>query len=131
MLFATGAIAELRRANDNPAFFTDEVAGEQHEWTDGLAERIVWPGTDAPSVCIFDTGVNRGHALIEPALRPPTTFTRSMRPGASTIMTPSGHGTGMADVISTRRSDGGTGDGSERRLTHRLELVKLLPPDRL
>src|ERR1019366_6164731 len=50
MLFATGAIAELRRANDTPVFFTDDVAGEQHEWTDSLAERIVWPGTDAPAV---------------------------------------------------------------------------------
>ena len=51
-------------------FFTDEVAGNQHEWSDDLAERIVWPGEDVPTVCIFDTGVNRGHALIEPALAP-------------------------------------------------------------
>jgi hypothetical protein len=29
MLFATGAIAELRRATDNPVFFTDDVRGEQ------------------------------------------------------------------------------------------------------
>ena len=41
MLFATGAIAELRRASDNPVFFTDEVAGDQQEWADNLAERIV------------------------------------------------------------------------------------------
>ena len=27
-------------------------------------------GQDAPAVCMFDTGVNRGHALIEPALAP-------------------------------------------------------------
>jgi hypothetical protein len=70
MLFATGAIAELRRASDTPVFFTDEVAGEQQEWVEELAERIVWPGTDAPAVCVFDTGVNRSHALIEPALSP-------------------------------------------------------------
>jgi hypothetical protein len=43
MMFATDAIAELRLANDTPAFFIDAVAGEQHDWIDGLAERIVWP----------------------------------------------------------------------------------------
>jgi hypothetical protein len=68
MLFATGGIAELRRASDNPAFYTDEISGDEHEWVDGLAERIVWPGANVPSVCVFDTGVNRGHALIEPVL---------------------------------------------------------------
>ena len=70
MLFPTGAIAELRRADDLPTFFTDDVRGDQHEWVDDLAERIIWPGTDAAAVCLFDTGVNRGHALIEPALAP-------------------------------------------------------------
>jgi hypothetical protein len=68
LLFATDAIAELRFASDNPVFFTDDVRGEQAEWVDGLAERIIWPGTDAPAVCILDTGVNPGHPLIEPAL---------------------------------------------------------------
>jgi hypothetical protein len=70
MMFATDAIAELRFANDTPTFFIDDFQGEQHEWVDGLAERIVWPGNEAPAVCILDTGINRGHALIEPALTP-------------------------------------------------------------
>ena len=83
MLFATGAIAELRRASDNPAFFTDEVTGDQHEWTDDLAERIVFPGADVPSVCVFDTGVNRAHVLIEPALNE-NDLTLSMKTGALT-----------------------------------------------
>src|ERR1019366_5923884 len=34
MLFATGAIAELRRASDSPVFFTDEVRGEQTAWVE-------------------------------------------------------------------------------------------------
>jgi hypothetical protein len=75
MLFATGSIAELRRADDTPVFFTDDVEGDQHAWTDGLAGRIIWPGTDAPAVCMFDTGVNRSHVLIEPALSPGDLYT--------------------------------------------------------
>src|ERR1051326_8044588 len=68
MLFATTKIAELRRATDNPAFFDDEVREEQHLWVDELAERMLWPPGDAPAICIFDTGVNREHPLLEPAL---------------------------------------------------------------
>jgi hypothetical protein len=52
MLFATGAISELRRASDSPVFFTDEVRGEQQPWVDELAGRVVWPGADAPAVCM-------------------------------------------------------------------------------
>lgn len=128
MLFATGAIAELRRANDTPVFFTDDVEGEQHEWVDGLAERIVWPGTDAPAVCIFDTGVNRGHALIEPALA-----TSDMHTLDAVWNTddhdPSGHGTSMAGMALHGDLTAALADTDERRLVHRLESVKLLPPD--
>ena len=70
MLFATDMIAELRRANDSPTFFIDDVRANQHPWTDDLATRIVWPPSDATAVCLFDTGVNRAHSLIEPALAP-------------------------------------------------------------
>ncbi|QDM32862.1 S8 family peptidase [Tardiphaga sp. vice352] len=128
MLFATGAIAELRRANDTPVFFTDDVEGEQHEWTDGLAERIVWPGAEAPAVCIFDTGVNRGHSLIEPALA-----TRDMhtldRDWGTDDHDPSGHGTSMAGMALHGDLTAALADASERRLIHRLESVKLLPPE--
>jgi hypothetical protein len=44
MLFLTAAIAELRRATDNPVFFLDQVRGEQNPWSDDLAGRITWPG---------------------------------------------------------------------------------------
>jgi hypothetical protein len=128
MLFATGAIAELRRASDTPVFFTDDVAGEQQEWVDGLAERIVWPGNEAPAVCLFDTGVNRGHALIEPALSPDDLQTVDPDWGVDDHDT-HGHGTSMAGMILHGDLTAVLGDQSERRLTHRLESVKLLPPD--
>ena len=127
MLFATGAIAELRRADDTPVFFTDDVAGDQHVWTDGLAGRIVWPGTDAPAVCMFDTGVNRAHALIEPALAPDDLYTLDGTWGADD-QDPSGHGTSMAGMILHGDLTAALGDLSERRLAHRLESVKFLPP---
>lgn len=128
MLFATGLIAELRRATDNPVFFTDEVRGEQYEWTDDLARRIVWPPSDAPAVCIFDTGVNRAHALLEPALAASDLHTINADWGVDDHDA-DGHGTSMAGMVLHGDLTAMLGDQSERRLTHRLESVKLLPPD--
>lgn len=128
MTFATDAIAELRRANDTPIFFTDAVAGDQHAWVDALAERIVWPGGDAPAVCMFDTGVNRGHALIEPALATEDLFTLNEDWDVDD-QDPSGHGTSMAGMILHGDLTATLADQGQRTLTHRLESVKFLPPD--
>jgi hypothetical protein len=127
MLFATGSVAELRRANDSPVFFTDVVVGEQQEWTDDLADRIIWPGSDAPAVCVLDTGVNRGHALIEPALSPADMHTLSKDWGVDD-QDPTGHGTAMAGMGLHSDLTAALSDQSERRLIHRLESVKVLPP---
>jgi hypothetical protein len=128
MLFVTGAIAELRRATDNPVFFLDDVNGDQHPWSDDLASRIVWPGTDAPAVCLFDTGVNRGHALIEPALSGSDLHALSTDWGVDD-RDDHGHGTAMAGMILHGDLTAALGDASEHALKHRLESVKILPPD--
>lgn len=128
MLFATGGIAELRRASDNPVFYTDEVSGDQHEWIDDLATRVVWPGANVPAVCVLDTGVNRGHALIEPALAEADLHTLDDDWGKDD-QHESGHGTGMAGLVLHGDLTGALGDTDPRTLRHRLESVKVLPPD--
>ncbi len=128
MTFATDAIAELRRANDTPIFFTDAVAGDQHAWVEDLAERIMWPGADALAVCMFDTGVNRAHALIEPALATADLFTLNEDWDVDD-QDQSGHGTSMAGLILHGDLTAALADQEQRTLTHRLESVKLLPPD--
>lgn len=128
MLFLTGAIAELRRATDNPVFFLDEVRGQQHPWSDDLAARIVWPGNDAPAVCLFDTGVNRGHALIEPALAGGDLHTLNSSWGVDD-QDRDGHGTAMAGIILHGDLTAALGSASERNLKHRMESVKILPPN--
>lgn len=127
MLFATGAIAELRRASDSPYFFTDEVRGDERPWVEDLAERTVWPTNDAPAVCLFDTGVNRGHALIEPALATGDMHALD-RDWGNDDHDRLGHGTAMAGLALHGDLTAALVDRSERRLTHRLESVKFLPP---
>lgn len=128
MLFTTSAIAELRRASDSPYFFVDDIRGEQQAWVDDLAERTVWPGGETPAVCVLDTGVNRGHALIEPALSP--TDTQAVDPAwGGDDHHAGGHGTGMAGLALHGDLTAALADQSKRRLSHRLESVKILPPD--
>ena len=127
MLFATGAIAELRRASDSPYFFTDEVRGEEMPWVEDLAERTVWPSSSAPAVCLFDTGVNRAHALIEPALSSSDMHALNVAWGNDDHHE-NGHGTAMAGLALHGDLTSALADRSERRLKHRLESVKFLPP---
>jgi hypothetical protein len=126
MLFANGAIAELRRATDSPVFFTDNVHGEQHPWSDDLAQRIVWPQADVPAVCIFDTGVNRAHPLIEPALGLADQY--ALKPDWGFDDAPEGHGTSMAGTALHGDLTAALSDTEPRTLTHRVESVKVLPP---
>ena len=126
MMFATGIILELRRATDNPVFFTDDVRETQFEWSDDLAQRITWPGTDVPAVCLLDTGVNRGHSLIEPALAPGDLHTIQEGWGRDDH---DDHGTAMAGLALHGDLTAPLSDTGARILTHRLESVKLLPPD--
>ncbi len=125
MLFATGAIAELRRGSENPAFFLDEPREDAHAWIDDLAERVIWPPGDAPSVCILDTGINRAHALIEPALAPNDLHAVDAAWGTDDH---DPHGTLMGGMALHGDLTVPLSDRESRRLTHRLESVKILPP---
>lgn len=64
------SIAELRRARETAEFFQELRPDEQQEWLENLLQRAQYPseGDDVPHVCLLDTGVNRGHRLLGPAL---------------------------------------------------------------
>ncbi len=128
ILFVTNSIIELRRASDNPVFFTDEVHGDQHEWSDDLAARITWPPSTAPAVCLLDTGVNRAHSLIEPALSSNDLYSIKKEWGTDDHDN-DGHGTAMAGLALHGDLTYQLSDQSEPVLQHRLESVKLLPPN--
>jgi hypothetical protein len=127
LLFATTGISELRRASATPHFFTDARREDQYGWAENLAERTIWPGADAPVGCLLDTGVNRGHVLIEPALAP--TDMTAVDAAWGVAHGPLGHGTGMAGLVLHGDLVPLVQDEAERRLAHRLESVKIFPPD--
>jgi len=126
LLFATVGISELRRASASPVFFIETDREDQIQWTENLAERIVWPASDAPAVCLLDTGVNRAHILLEPAISTDDLLTVNPGWGATDD---AGHGTGMAGLALLGDLTPRLEDQSEITLRHRIESVKILPPN--
>ena len=126
-LLVLNSIAELRRAGETAELFTSERALEQSDWLEELLARSVYPreGDEVPYVCILDTGVNRGHRLIAPALDSEDLHT--VEPGWGTADS-HGHGTGMAGLaLAGDLTDLVLGTGPVCH-SHRLESVKLLSP---
>ena len=76
---------EVRLAKDTPTLFLEMRAVDQADWAGDLVDRVESPGALAPAVCILDSGANRAHPLIEPALRGPRTSMPTRMLGVSGI----------------------------------------------
>ncbi len=126
-----GDIAELQRAKETATFFVEEKPGDQAEWTKDLAERTTAAPSDAPAVCLLDTGVNAGHPLLEGSLAPEDrhacdpTWGLNDNGGGPQM---EGHGTAMAGLALYGDLVDRLADSASLELRHRLESVKILPP---
>ena len=118
-------IAEVRKAKETAALFVDMSPSEQADWVEDLVRRTEPPADDVPAVCLLDTGVTRGHPLIEPALDPEDLHTCDPAWGPGDH---EGHGTEMAGLALYRDLTPVVASSSPVRLHHRLESVKILPP---
>ena len=121
-------IAELRRAKETADFFDSLSRDEQGEWLDELLTRIRYPveTDEAPYVCLLDTGVNRGHPLLESALAANDLHTVEPSWGTDDA---DGHGTRIAGLSLTGDLTPLLAGNDLLEINHRLESVKLLPQD--
>ncbi len=121
-------IAELRRAKETAEFFDSMRPDEQADWLEELLQRVDLADetNQTPFICLLDTGVNRGHPVVSPALQSRDLHT--VEPAWGTGDT-NGHGTKMAGVaLAGNLTELLAGDGPVE-VRHRLESVKLLPRD--
>lgn len=120
-------LGELRRAKIVAAEFVELAPSDQSDYVQGLLARTSYAGPDVPAVCILDTGVNRGHPLLEQALL--DTDTQAWHPEWSPADL-DGHGTELAGIalFGDRLKDLLFSTESVV-LKHRLESVKILPDD--
>lgn len=119
-------LAELRLAKRLAGEFVELPPHAQSELVAATLARVEPPAAEAPAVCHLDTGVNRGHPLLELALA--ATDLLACDPNWSPADTdPQQHGTGMAGIaLYGNLTDVLPGNGPIR-LRHRLESVKILP----
>ena len=122
------SIAELRRPKETADFFDSLERDEQADWLDDLLDRARFAGEadDTPHACLLDTGVNRGHPLLAPALDAADLHT--VEPGWGTDDAV-GHGTEMAGLALVGDLNELLAGTDSVEIDHRLESVKLIPQD--
>ncbi len=118
-------LAEVQRAKETAAVFADMSPDEQADWVKDLEGRTSGPDNEAPTVCILDTGINRGHPLIERALAADDCHTCDP---AWQVHDHQGHGTEMAGLALYGDLTPMLAGNHPVQLQHRLESVKILPP---
>ena len=118
-------VSELRHAALTPAHFVEQAPVEQHELIETLKRRVTSP-PDQTSVCILDTGVNRGHPLLADILHENDHDTVRQEWGKDDHAQ-FGHGTQMAGLAAYGDLTPLFTSNEPISLTHRLESVKILP----
>lgn len=129
-------LAELRRARTLHLEWTNLTGEEQQEMIDHIVDRLVPPAQDAPAVTLLDTGVNRGHPLLNDILHPDDNLTIFGDGDASDCCPDDGHGTLSAGLAAYGDVRDILNHSDPIQLRHRLEGVKMIddarphdPPD--
>lgn len=119
-------VAELRYPVEPARPYLQLTPREQAEWVRSLHGRLRPAGPNAPAVCLLDSGVNRGHVLLQDSLLEGDTQAVVANWGAADRRDMP-HGTCMAgtalfaDLAPLLNTTGPV------ELRHRLESVKVLP----
>jgi hypothetical protein len=121
-------VAEIRSVRPSADFFLAELKPyEQAQWVNDLHARVKYAAPDSNSyVTLLDTGVNRAHPLISSALDEADVHSLE-----ADWLTGDhhGHGTGMAGLALHGDLTLPLAGVDERELGHRLESVKIRPPE--
>jgi hypothetical protein len=116
-------IAEVRKAKESADFFDSLNVIDQQAWLDDLLARTSPAGASSPFLCVLDTGVNRGHALLSASLS--ESDLHAVEPSWGVADT-HGHGTGMAGIALYGDLTDALQSTGPVQLNARLESVKLL-----
>jgi hypothetical protein len=118
-------VAELRRAKETAELFDGMNAEEQQQWKDELLARTTFPPhpDDVPRVCLLDSGVNRGHPLLEPLLSEADLHSVEPAWGAHDE---ANHGTGLAGIAGYGDLTDALAADHSIQVEHLLESVKLV-----
>lgn len=119
-------VAEVRKAKETATVFVDMGPEDQGDWAKELRDRVTPASADAPAVCVLDTGVTRKHPLLEASIG--AADCHSCDPAWGTHDHDK-HGTEMAGLALYGDLTPVLAGTQNVALRHRLESVKILPPD--
>ena len=126
LIDACDYIAEFRRVKETARFILNLDNKDQAAWArDALARLHVIPNSNV-SVCILDTGANNGHPLLAPVLADNDCHSYRKEWGRHDH---DGHGTLMCGLAAYGDLQIALEDRRPIIIAHRLESVKILPPD--
>ncbi len=129
-LLYTNRLAELRKPRETAEFFTGLARADQQDWINDLRQRVdnLTEGSTI-SVCLLDTGINRGHPLLENLVPEHNLDTIIPETGHhDTGDGTAGHGTPMAGLILYGDLVETLANQERIRIYHHLESVKLINP---
>lgn len=118
-------LAEFRKAKEIPTEFLRLSPQDQREFVHDLAQRVIPPDIDAPSVCLLDHGVHTEHPLLRSLIN--DNDAQAYDPEWSVVDQTESHGTEMAGLAIFGDKLPELLAGNQRiSLTHRLESVRML-----
>lgn len=117
-------IAELRQPHDVASFLSELPAFEQADWVEDVQQRLRPASSDAPVVCILDTGVQAEHPLLIDSI---TATDLHVADPLWQLPPVERHGTEMAGLALYGDLHGAVLSSDAIELRHRLESVKFLP----
>lgn len=125
-VMALNCVAELRKAKDTAAFFVGMGGTEQQQRSSALLSRlhVSADSDDVPRVCLLDSGVNRGHPLLDPLIEPADLHTVNAAWGTDDT---ANHGTGLAGLVGYGDLHTALASNDPIAVSHRIESVKLTP----
>jgi hypothetical protein len=125
LIASSDVLAEFRRAQETTRFWMNLSPFEQSDWVKDLLERMQVNASNV-SICILDTGVNNGHPLIQPLLKDEDCQAWLSDWGTNDH---NKHGTLMAGLAAFGDLAKHLGHSLPIIVGHRLESVKILPPN--
>ncbi len=118
-------IVEYRLAKQVGSFYIQLENRDQARLVQEVLGRTVFDDSGDIAVCILDSGVNNGHALLQPILDSSDLHAVDPQWGTNDH---DGHGTLMAGTAAYGDLLGILNDNRSVQVSHRLESAKILPP---
>lgn len=127
LILSSGWIAEVRRAEELNTFWFDQTIISREDWIASAISNISF-NSENNYITIIDSGVNNDHLLIRDSLLNSDRLTIDPNWGPNDSGH-KGHGTGMAGIALYGNLNSILENNSPLEIKHRLESIKILPPD--